>query len=568
MRLIADGVIDRSGVPGLAAELGYSVRQLERLLLAEVGRRTGGAGPGPARPDGPGPDRDHRRCPMADVAFGAGFASIRQFNDTVRAVFGAPPSALRARRPGPARPGPRPGSLVVRLPFRRPLRPDNLFGHLAATAVPGVEEVVGATYRRTLRLAHGPGRRGPHPGAGPHRLPRRPGRRGRPDDGHRPLPAAARPRRRPRGRRPGARPATRCLAPLVAGAPGPAGAPDRGRGRVRRARRARPAGVDRPPPARPPRPWWRPTATRSTTRPVGSPTSSRRPSALADAEPALPGDAPAHLGRGGRRAGLGSPRPRSGGRPRRGRGRRSAACPASAPGRSRWWPCGALGDPDAFPVGDLGRAAGRGRARPPDDAGGARRPAPGAWRPWRAYAVQHLWATTDHPVNRWPPPPDRPPHPTDPSGRRAHHGTGGAHPCLTHAHPRRPASPSSTSPIGPLTLMARGGRLTNLAMDGQAHAAAAPPGQPAGRRRLRRRGRPARRVLRRRAHRVRRAARPGGHRRSSGPCGRSCCAIPYGRDRSATASWPAGSATRRRRAGRGTGQRAQPGGRSSCRATG
>ncbi len=49
------------------------------------------------------------------------------------------------------------GALLLRLPFRSPLCPDNLFGHLAATAVPGVEEVVGDTYRRTLRLAHGPG---------------------------------------------------------------------------------------------------------------------------------------------------------------------------------------------------------------------------------------------------------------------------------------------------------------------------------------------------------------------------------------------------------------------------
>jgi AraC family transcriptional regulator of adaptative response / DNA-3-methyladenine glycosylase II len=46
---------------------------------------------------------------------------------------------------------------MLRLPFRRPLCPDNLFGHLAATAVPGVEEVSGHTYRRTLRLTHGPG---------------------------------------------------------------------------------------------------------------------------------------------------------------------------------------------------------------------------------------------------------------------------------------------------------------------------------------------------------------------------------------------------------------------------
>jgi AraC family transcriptional regulator of adaptative response / DNA-3-methyladenine glycosylase II len=59
-------------------------------------------------------------------------------------------------RPRERSPKRRPRSRL-RLAFRQPLCPDNLFGHLAATAVPGVEEVRGTTYRRTLRLAHGPG---------------------------------------------------------------------------------------------------------------------------------------------------------------------------------------------------------------------------------------------------------------------------------------------------------------------------------------------------------------------------------------------------------------------------
>jgi AraC family transcriptional regulator of adaptative response / DNA-3-methyladenine glycosylase II len=45
----------------------------------------------------------------------------------------------------------------LHLPFHRPLQPDSLFGHLAATAVPGIEEWRDGRYRRTLRLAHGPG---------------------------------------------------------------------------------------------------------------------------------------------------------------------------------------------------------------------------------------------------------------------------------------------------------------------------------------------------------------------------------------------------------------------------
>jgi AraC family transcriptional regulator of adaptative response / DNA-3-methyladenine glycosylase II len=161
MRLIADGVVDRDGVPGLAGRLGYSVRQLQRMLLAEVG-----AGPiAIARAQRAQTARvliETTALTMAEVAFAAGFSSVRQFNDTIRAVFATAPTELR-RRAGqsaaaepPVREGAS-GALLLRLPFRRPLCPDNLFGHLAATAVPGVEEVIGDTYRRTLRLAHGPG---------------------------------------------------------------------------------------------------------------------------------------------------------------------------------------------------------------------------------------------------------------------------------------------------------------------------------------------------------------------------------------------------------------------------
>jgi AraC family transcriptional regulator, regulatory protein of adaptative response / DNA-3-methyladenine glycosylase II len=156
MRLIADGVIDTGGVPALAARLGYSVRQVERQLLAELG-----AGPlALARAQRAQTARlliETTALPMGDVAFAAGFASIRAFNDTVRAVFALPPTELRrrARRgAGGAVPGAA-GTLSLRLPFRLPLLPDSLFGHLAATAVPGVEEWRDGAYRRTLRLPRG-----------------------------------------------------------------------------------------------------------------------------------------------------------------------------------------------------------------------------------------------------------------------------------------------------------------------------------------------------------------------------------------------------------------------------
>jgi len=112
---------------------------------------------------------------MSDVAFAAGFASIRAFNDTVQDVFALSPTALRAgaiRRSGkhstrgtrdlsardlfaPDLCAATAGTLSLRLPFRKPFCPDNLFGHLAATAVPGVEEWRAGAYRRTIRLTHG-----------------------------------------------------------------------------------------------------------------------------------------------------------------------------------------------------------------------------------------------------------------------------------------------------------------------------------------------------------------------------------------------------------------------------
>jgi AraC family transcriptional regulator, regulatory protein of adaptative response / DNA-3-methyladenine glycosylase II len=159
MRLIGDGVVERDGVPGLAARLGYSERQLGRVLGAELG-----AGPLALA-------RAHRAhtarllvettpMAMADVAFAAGFASVRQFNDTVREVYGVPPTTLRAeaaRRDVPSRglPGVA-GAIVLRLPFRPPFDVDGLLGFFAARAVDGVEAVDGATYRRTLQLPRGP----------------------------------------------------------------------------------------------------------------------------------------------------------------------------------------------------------------------------------------------------------------------------------------------------------------------------------------------------------------------------------------------------------------------------
>ncbi|MDG4784578.1 AlkA N-terminal domain-containing protein [Micromonospora sp. WMMD1102] len=184
MRMIADGVVDRDGVPGLAGRLGYTERHLNRMLVAEVG-----AGPlALARAQRAQTARiliETTGLGLAEIAFAAGFGSVRQFNDTIREVYAVAPSQLRdaARRaaatdaarsgtrtargsfpdrvardgpPGAAEPNGRPGTISLRLAYRAPLHADALLDFLALRAVPGIEQVDGGTYRRGLRLPNGP----------------------------------------------------------------------------------------------------------------------------------------------------------------------------------------------------------------------------------------------------------------------------------------------------------------------------------------------------------------------------------------------------------------------------
>jgi AraC family transcriptional regulator, regulatory protein of adaptative response / DNA-3-methyladenine glycosylase II len=187
MRLIADGVVDRDGVAGLAGRLGYEQRQVRRLITAELG-----AGPlAIARAQRAQTARvltETTTLPLSEIAFAAGFTSIRQFNDTMRAVFAVTPTDLRDRAArggagmgsrgkamgsgGKARPrqarrvlrlaGPMsdpaaPGLIRLRLPYRAPVDLDRMLGFLAARAIPGVESVEDGWYRRTLLLPNGTG---------------------------------------------------------------------------------------------------------------------------------------------------------------------------------------------------------------------------------------------------------------------------------------------------------------------------------------------------------------------------------------------------------------------------
>jgi len=160
MRLVQDGVVEREGVAGLAHRLGYTARHLTRVLTAELG-----AGPLALA-------RAHRAqtarallastgLPVSDIAFAAGFGSLRQFNDTMTEVYRATPTELRAL----TRRGPRGSAIVhpaegasisLRLPARPPFDGVGVLRFLADHAIPGLESGDETHFERTLALPHGP----------------------------------------------------------------------------------------------------------------------------------------------------------------------------------------------------------------------------------------------------------------------------------------------------------------------------------------------------------------------------------------------------------------------------
>ncbi|MER7461321.1 AlkA N-terminal domain-containing protein [Streptomyces sp. NPDC097981] len=403
MRLIQDGVVDREGVPGLAARLGYSTRQVERQLNAELG-----AGPlALARAQRAQTARlliETSGLPMGDVAFAAGFSSIRTFNETVRAVFALAPGELRLRAEKAGRREPRvPGTISLRLPYRAPLNPDNLFGHLAATAVPGVEEWRSGAYRRTLRLPYGTGvvALSPQPDHIGCRLaltdlrdltiaisrcrwmldldadPEAVDEQLRSDPLLAPLVDKAPGRRVPRtvdaaefavravlGQQVSTAAARTHAARLVTAYGEPVADPDPEGGLTHLFPSPQAlAGLD-------PQSLALPAGRRATlTTLVG---------ALADGSLPLGIDSDWAAARA-----------------------QLSALPGFGPWTTEVIAMRALGDPDAFLPSDLGvRRAAKGLGLPSTPAALTARAA--RWRPWRAYAVQYLWATDAHPVNHLP----------------------------------------------------------------------------------------------------------------------------------------------------------------------
>lgn len=155
VRMILDGGLDGPTESMLALRLGVSARHLRRLFAAHLGVTPDGLARS-ARAHGARRLLDDTDLSITQVAFAAGYGSLRQFNRACHEVFHAPPRELRARR----RVSDRlvaDGGLPLRLPYEGPFDWDSMLEYLAAHAVPGVEHVSGQVYRRTVIVDGDPG---------------------------------------------------------------------------------------------------------------------------------------------------------------------------------------------------------------------------------------------------------------------------------------------------------------------------------------------------------------------------------------------------------------------------
>src|SRR5215510_5018719 len=154
LRLIADGALDEASVDALADRLGVTARHLRRLFLHHLG----------ATPSDVALTRrihfakkllDETSLPFKEVAFAAGFGSVRRFNGQIRRTYRRTPSELRrlARQAPPVEPG----CYRFRLSYRPPYDWNAVLAFLRARATPGVEVVDDVSYRRTIAVDRQPG---------------------------------------------------------------------------------------------------------------------------------------------------------------------------------------------------------------------------------------------------------------------------------------------------------------------------------------------------------------------------------------------------------------------------
>jgi AraC family transcriptional regulator of adaptative response / DNA-3-methyladenine glycosylase II len=155
VQLVADGVLDNATEAGLALRLGVSARHLRRLFTQHVGV-TPSQLAGSRRAHFARRLLDDTDLQAADIAFAAGFGSVRQFNRVLAGVFRATPAELRQRRRSSDRLQ-ADGGLAIRLAHSRRLDFAAALSYLAGQAIPAVESVTSTTYRRTIVAGADPG---------------------------------------------------------------------------------------------------------------------------------------------------------------------------------------------------------------------------------------------------------------------------------------------------------------------------------------------------------------------------------------------------------------------------
>ncbi|MEU6778427.1 helix-turn-helix domain-containing protein [Nonomuraea angiospora] len=155
VELIAGGALDDATESSLAGLLGVSPRHLRRMFLQHAG----------VTPDQLARSRrahfarrllDDTDLRIADIAFAAGFGSVRQLNRVLAGIFRGAPRELRARRRVTDRLQ-ADGGLALRLSYDKSLDFAAALRHLAARATPAVEVVSCTSYRRTVLIDHDPG---------------------------------------------------------------------------------------------------------------------------------------------------------------------------------------------------------------------------------------------------------------------------------------------------------------------------------------------------------------------------------------------------------------------------
>ncbi len=153
--LIEEGALDEGDVDRLAERLGVGERQLRRLFRQHLG----------ASPVAVAQTRrvllakqliHQTRLPMGEVALASGFGSVRRFNETFQQLFNRPPGALRRTGGLDVAAGDSVGTMI-RLPYRAPYDWDAMLAFWTLRAIPGVETVEGRRYARLLQVgdAHG-----------------------------------------------------------------------------------------------------------------------------------------------------------------------------------------------------------------------------------------------------------------------------------------------------------------------------------------------------------------------------------------------------------------------------